>query len=113
MFTENDKLAVLARRVSRGDAAAAAELKHELEPRAVYMVRDVMRTRTAYNWIERYALAAINRLPGRGRDLPPDDQEQHARRLARSLCVAFVQRLRPGPARRLTPRERMCDTMLA
>lgn len=113
MYTETNDLRCLARRVTRKDSDAAVEMRSELERRMVYMVRRLLRTRTATSSLGKRILAEVNRFPGQGRDQPPEDQEHLIRHVVQRISGSVVERLRAGPADSLTASEMAYETALA
>jgi hypothetical protein len=87
---EADRLHALAVRIGRGDRAAAAELRRELEPGIVRMVRRVLRTRTAASPLAERILSEVRRLnrAGKGAVAP---------RVARAICQSLVDELCATP----------------
>jgi hypothetical protein len=93
MIPETSQLQELEARVSRGDTAAEGELLNRLEPQMVCMVRRAMRCRPNATPLDRLIRAEINRLS------PAQSTDDHglAYQVARRICAAVVDRLRPKP----------------
>lgn len=84
------RLCDLAERVGRGDGAAAGLLVGELEPRLVFIVRRIMRTRAPTSVLAERILSEAGRLTG---DNGVGSEELIAK-VARNISVALVDRLR-------------------
>lgn len=93
----------LAQRVGQGDGAAAGLLVGELEPRLVFIVRRVMRTRAPTSVLAERILSEAGRLTG---DHAVENEELIAQ-VARNISVALVDRLRGGT----DGLSALCDTL--
>jgi hypothetical protein len=92
MLSKND-LAQLARRVQQGDRKAGAQLRQDLEPSVLRIVRHVLERGQANSSLERKILAAARRLAPYA---VPSSSDPRATPLAHNLCQVVVNRLWPG-----------------
>jgi hypothetical protein len=88
-------LDLLAARAGRGDLAAVAQLRRELEPQMRRIVHQTLRAGTGRTEMSRNILT-------RARQLAPtagvvQDRDQLIRAVARDLCESVINRLRVGP----------------
>jgi hypothetical protein len=97
MIPETSQLQELEARVSRGDTAAEGELLNRLEPQMVCMVRRAMRCRPNATPLDRLIRAEINRLSPTTPQSQGFDDRGLAYQVARRICAAVVDRLRPKP----------------
>jgi hypothetical protein len=97
MNVANHRFDALAARVTLGDSTAAEQLRRELEPQLVHIVRRTIRSGTGASPLARRILAEARQVAGSTRD-HPDDREWLIGQVARGLCASMVGRLRQGPA---------------
>jgi hypothetical protein len=92
----DNRLQELAARAARGDADAAGELRQELEPQMVHMVRRVLRTGDAASAISRKILSEAEKVAALLRD--PTDPEFLVQLVARRVCASVMRRLAAASA---------------
>ena len=107
MFNNLDALQDLADRAGRGDRAALADLRHELEGRLVPLVRQALGG-AGTPAFRRRVLATAGQLARYAAQQPPD-RERLARRVAACLCESLVDRLARGPV----SSQRLQETLVA
>jgi hypothetical protein len=95
MIPETSQLQELEARVSRGDTTAEGELLNRLEPQMVCMVRRAMRCRPNATPLYQLIRAEINRLSPAEPQGHGTDDHGLAHQVARRICAAVVDRLRP------------------
>lgn len=107
MEDQANRLCDLARRVSRGDGAAAGLLLGELEPRMTMIVRRVMRSQAPTSVLAARILSEAGRLASARQALAQGEKEELIAQVARTICVSLVDRLRGAPDAWST----LCDTL--
>jgi hypothetical protein len=108
MIDKSKRLRDLQARVSRGDTAAEGELRKELEPWMVLMVRRAMRLPGDGSPLEVLVQAELARLAAF-----PDRQASEnpglVRQIAQRICSTMIDRLRLTPAGYYDARETIRD----
>lgn len=95
MYIEDSELERLATRARHGDVGAGAQLRQELEPQMVRIVRRAVRAGGDSPLARRITDAARRAMPlGPPQSADPDGL---ARRVAHSLCDAVLGQLQPRP----------------
>ena len=104
MHRSHDVFATLADRAAVGDSAAQRELRRQLEPQLIFIVRRVIHKGQANSAMDRRILAEAHRV---GRDA--DDDEHLIRKVAHSVSALFVEGLRVKQARHIGAEETVCN----
>ena len=96
MINPSDKLQNLANRAKQGDAAALAELRKELAPSMVHLVRQALRAAPPRTSLDSQVHAAVRPLRDLS-DLPASvESSMLENQLAQRLCSAVCGRVRAG-----------------
>jgi hypothetical protein len=98
MIDKSKRLRDLQARVSRGDTAAEGELRKELEPWMVLMVRRAMRLPGDGSPLEVLVQAELARLAAFPEDRQAAENPGLVRQIAQRICSTMIDRLRLTPA---------------
>lgn len=104
----NNAFALLADR-ARGDASAKVQLRRELEPELVRIVRRVVQHGTGYSPLDRRILAEADRFGLDSVTAASDQEDFLVRQVARAICAQVVSGSRPAPRKSVVSE----DTVLA
>lgn len=107
MNRANNVFAVLADRVEDGDSSAHTELRRELEPEMIHIVRRVIRSGAGHSCIDRRILAEARRI-GLDSDAAEEKSDQLIRKVARCISGLFVEGLRARRAESFAEKETVC-----
>src|ERR1700716_1819235 len=107
MNTNEHDLESLALRAGRGDRAAGAALRQQLEPQLVHIVRNTLKTGQETNPMAKRVLAEARRVADVPRQGGWDAPESLVSQVARRLCESVLGRL----AGTVRPRHWALDTV--
>ena len=95
MNRSKNPFAILADHAAHGDPNAKSQLRQELEPEMVHIVRQTLRAGLANTPMKRRILAEARRLAEDATPVSSADRELLIRKVARNLCFSVAAHLRP------------------
>ena len=109
MNHRNNPLQMLADRAKRGDLTAKAQLREQMEPQMVFVVRYALNRRSERTPIDRLVLAAARRLELASPRAWMEDQQAFILKVARSVCSQVVDNIRATPESGFLSAETVAD----
>lgn len=108
MRSMHNAFASLALRAGNGDVSAKAQLRRDLEPELIHIVRRVLQEGTRRSPLERSILAEAERLGLNADGSETDDGEFLVQQVARSVCSMVLAGVKPIPRPHYRAEDTVC-----
>jgi len=108
MYFQDREWQALADLAERGDAVAAQQLRQEMEPHMLRIVRRAMEVQNSSSSLARRIRRNAQALASPGTRPPAEDRDGMLSRVARQICHLVTGRSRPEPLSTMKSRETVC-----